>query len=300
MDLSAPVRELFRWYLRSFPVRDGKTFFYRLWHERLVPPEPYVTIRVVHGFSLELDLREPVQRWIYFFGTYDERYEAEMVRRLVDPGEVFWDVGANIGYFSLLAARALRHTGQVVAFEPGRVAYGRLLANIALNQFSNILPVKAAVVDKPGEVTLYLAEDTADGCASIFGAQAAAQHCESCPAINLDEFRRRQDLPLPDFIKIDVEGAELLVLRGAEEILATSRPLLLLEMKEATLSAAGTTREEIQKLLRHYGYQAAYPHRRQWYLAEEVTAVRSRNVLWFQPEAPRHRHKTARLALLKK
>jgi hypothetical protein len=105
---------------------------------------------------------------------------------------------------------------------------------------------------------------------------------------------------LPDFIKIDVEGAELLVLRGAEEILAAARPLLFLEMKEAALAAAGTTKEEIQVLLRQYGYRAAYPHRRKWYLAEEVTAVRSRNVLWFQPDASRHRHKTARLPLLKK
>jgi FkbM family methyltransferase len=300
MDFYAPLRELFRWYLKSFPLRDGKAFFYRRWHQKLVPSDFYVTIQVVHGFLLQLDLKDPVQRWIYFFSTYDERYEAEMVRRLLDPNEVFWDVGANIGYFSLLAAGALRNTGQVVAFEPGRIAYRRLLTNIALNEFGNITPVNLAVLDRAGEVTLYLAADTADGGANVFGALAATAQSESCQAISLDEFCRNRNFPFPDFIKIDVEGAELQVLCGAQETLLASRPLLLLEMKESTLSAAGTTKGEIQARLRQYGYQAAFPHRRKWHLAQDVAAVRSRNVLWFQPDKSCHRQKIARLGLITK
>ena len=87
---------------------------------------------------MKLDLRDAVQRRMYFYGDYDERYEAQMIRRLLDQGETFWDIGANIGYFSLLAAAALQHTGRVIAFEPGRVAYARLMDNIALNPFRNI------------------------------------------------------------------------------------------------------------------------------------------------------------------
>ena len=133
---SSISRDILRWYLRKFPLRDGKTFFYQRFSPRLTPPERFVTAALEAGFSMKLDLRDAVQRRMYFYGDYDERYEAKMIRRLLDKGEIFWDIGANIGYFSLLAAATLQHTGQVIAFEPGQVAYARLMDNIALNPFA--------------------------------------------------------------------------------------------------------------------------------------------------------------------
>lgn len=291
-------RELFRGYLRSFPLRDGKAFCYRALNQRLAPPERFVVARLKPGFRMKLDLQDQVQRQIYFYGDYDERYEADMVRRLVDPGESFWDIGANIGYFSLLAATALQNTGQVVAFEPGNAAHARLTENIALNPYRNILPQKLAVSDQNGEAILYLAGDSADGGATLYGSSPERTIQEPVQKISLDEFGGQTELKAPDFLKIDVEGAELLVLRGAAGLLAQARPLVLLEMKEATLAAAGTGKGEIQEFLWQYGYRAAYPQRRRWYLAPEVEAVKSRNILWFNPAVAAHRQKMARLPLL--
>jgi FkbM family methyltransferase len=296
--LSAFGRELFRWYLRHFPLRDGKSFFYRALHPLLAPPDGFVVARLAPGFSMKLHLREAVQRRIYFFGDYDERYEADMVRRLLDRGEIFWDIGANIGYYSLLAALTLENTGQVVAFEPGNVAYARLTENIALNPYSNIICWKLAAADRSGPAILHLLGHTADGGATLYGSGSGRAVQESVKAVALDEFSRQEGLQAPDFIKIDVEGAELTVLHGAEAIIGRSLPLLLLEMKEATLLAAGTGKAELQEFLRSFGYLAAFPHKRKWYAAEEVGSVKSRNILWFNPAVPKHRQKLARLPLL--
>jgi FkbM family methyltransferase len=243
---SSISRKILRWYLRKFPLRDGKNFFYQRFSPRLTPPERFVTAALDAGFTMKLDLRDAVQRRMYFYGDYDERYEAKMIRRLLDKGEIFWDIGANIGYFSLLAAATLQHTGQVIAFEPGQVAYARLLDNIALNPFSNITTFNLAVTDREGEAALYLAAETADGCASLYGAGPEVTAQESCRTVSLDGFAQSHALPGPDFIKIDVEGAELFVLRGAREMLAASRPLVLVELKAETLAASGTDKHEIQ------------------------------------------------------
>jgi FkbM family methyltransferase len=295
---SSTSREILRWYLRKFPLRDGKNFFYQRLSPGLTPAERFVTAVLDAGFSMKLDLQDAVQRRMYFYGDYDERYEAKMIRRLLDKGEIFWDIGANIGYFSLLAAATLQQSGQVIAFEPGRVAYARLMDNIALNPFGNITAFNLAVTDREGEAALYLAAETADGCASLYGAGPEVTAQESCRTVSLDGFAPSHALPGPDFIKIDVEGAELFVLRGAREMLAVSRPLLLVEMKAETLAASGTDKHEIQELLAGYGYVASYPYRRKWYRARDVSDVKSRNLLWFDPAVKAHREKTARLPII--
>ena len=291
-------REILRWYLRKFPLRDGKTFFYQSLSPRLTPPEAFVTAALEAGFSMRLDLRDAVQRRMYFYGDYDERYEARMIRRLLDDGEIFWDIGANIGYFSLLAAATLQHSGRVIAFEPGQVAYARLVDNIGLNPFRNITTFNLAVTDREGEAALYLAAATADGCASLYGAGGEVTAREICRTVSLDGFVPSHGLPGPDFIKIDVEGAELFVLRGARQMLAASRPLVLVELKAETLAAAGTDKREIQDLLAGYGYVPSFPYRRKWYRARDVSDVKSRNLLWFDPDVQAHREKMARLPII--
>jgi FkbM family methyltransferase len=283
----------------TFLAREAfcKEFFYQCFHRTLAPPQGWLTLRLARGFTLHLDLADPVQRRLFFFGDYDERREADLISRVLAPGEVFWDVGANLGYFTLLAAARLHNTGQVVAFEPGPSASACLTQNISHNPFANILTFPVAASDREGEATLYSVQGQPDGRANLF--RPGADQTETTPVrtITLDGWRHQQCLAGPDFIKMDVEGAELAALTGARETLAASEPLLLVEMKEAIFQSLGTDRAAIEDFLGRLGYRPAGLFRGRWRLCREVREVVSRNVLWLKPDIPRHRDKAARVPI---
>ena len=130
-------------------------------------------VRLDKGFRMKLDLADPEQLKVYFYGHYHERYEADLVQRLLSGDDVFWDVGANVGYFTLVAATALNHRGRIMAFEPGKNAYARLTENLALNPWRNIQTFPLAVTDREGEAVLHLAGDIADSSANLYQAAQA-------------------------------------------------------------------------------------------------------------------------------
>jgi FkbM family methyltransferase len=295
--LTSLARETLCWYLRRFPWRDGKEFFYQRFHRTVAPPEGWLTLRLSRGFTLRLDLADPVQRKLFFFGDYDERREADLITRVLAPGEIFWDVGANLGYFTLLAAARLNHTGQVVALEPGPSAYQCLTVNISHNPFTNILTYPVAASDREGDAVLYSVEGQADGRANLFRPGADQAECTQVSTVTLDGWRQRQGLARPDFIKLDVEGAELAALTGARETLAAGEPLLLVEMKEAIFQSLGTDRAAIEDFLSPLGYRPAGLTKGRWRRRRDVTEVVSRNVLWLRPDLSRHREKAARVPI---
>jgi FkbM family methyltransferase len=295
--LTSLARKAFCWYLRRFPLRDGKEFFYQRFHRQLAPPAGWLTLRLARGFTLRLDLADPVQRKLFFFGDYDERREADLITRVLDPGEIFWDVGANLGYFTLLAAARLNNTGQVAAFEPGPSAFACLTGNITHNPFTNILAFPVAASDREGEAVLYSIAGQADGRANLFQPGAGQTEGTRVSTVTLDGWRQQHRLAGPDFIKMDVEGAELTALTGAIETLTGGAPLLLVEMKEAIFQSLGTDRTAIEDFLRSFGYRPAGLFRGRWRLYRDVRQVVSRNVLWVQPDLSRHREKAARVPI---
>jgi FkbM family methyltransferase len=288
-------RGIFRWYLSKFPLRDGKAYLYERLHAGLTPPERYAVVRLDKGFAMKLDLADPEQLKVYFYGHYHERYEADLVQRLLSGDDVFWDVGANVGYFTLVAATALANRGQIVAFEPGKNAYARLTENLALNPYQNIQTFPVAVTDREGEAVLHLAGDIADSSASLYPAAQAQAGQEVCRTVALDQFLRTEGLRPPDLIKLDAEGAELAVLQGAQRLLADSPPLWLMEMEEKTLQAAGASKASVAQCLAGYGYRAAHLTKGRWYAAADLAIVKGRNIFWFNPNIPAHRQKAARL-----
>jgi FkbM family methyltransferase len=293
--LKSGLRGLFRWYLSKFPLRDGKAFFYERLHAALKPLDRYAVVRLDPGFRMKLDLEDPEQLKVYFYGHYHERYEAALVRRLLNNDDVFWDVGANVGYFTLVAATALAHRGQIVAFEPGQNAYQRLTENVSLNPYRNIQTFPMAVSDREGEAVLHVAGDIADSSASLYPAGQTQARPEVCRTVSLDHFRQVQGGRPPDLIKLDVEGAELAVLQGARDLISKTLPLLLVEMEEKNLRAAGASREAIRQFLSPYGYQAAHLRKGRWYATADLEGVQGRNIFWFNGGLEAHRRRAARL-----
>jgi FkbM family methyltransferase len=295
--LNSTARSMFRWYLNRFPLRDGKARLYQALHQALMPPDRFQVIDIAPGFRLNCDLRDPEQLKIYFYGHYHERYEARLIREMLRPGESFWDIGANIGYFTLVAAATLQNSGCVVAFEPGRLAFQRLQENILLNRFTNIMTVNQAASDTAGEARLYLAGEIADTGASLYQAGGERTAFETISTIPLDTYLVESKVPPPDLSKIDVEGAELAVLQGASTILREFSPLLLLEMEEKNLQAAGTSKAAIQKFLAPMGYRGAFLAKGKWLPVQDIYATRGRNIFWFNPAKPEHREKVRRLGI---
>ena len=228
-----------------------------------------------------LDLENEPENKIYFFGNYDERHEPTLVRRILEPGDVFWDVGANIGFYSMLASIYVGNSGHVIAFEPGKIAYSALEKNVKLNGFLNIKPYNFAVSNAYGKEMLYSSGDVAFGEATIIKKQSQEySNIETCKVIALYQFMKENKLNTPTFIKIDVEGSEVNVLEGAEEILCSEKPpMLLVEMNE---------RVRLQSLLKKFGYLPASLRRRKWHFLEDVTQVKERNVFWFNPKNKFH------------
>jgi len=171
-------------------------------------------------------------------------YEPEIQRvfeRHVAPGSVVFDVGANVGFLSLLAARLAGPAGRVIAFEPAPAAVGYLRRHVALNRAHNIEIIAVAVADENGRARFSSAGPVEMGHLADDG-QLEVE------TASLDTLVETGIIPPPDIVKIDVEGAELGVLRGAQAILRARRPVVV-------LSTHGLESHEAScSLLRSLGY----------------------------------------------
>jgi len=145
------------------------------------------------------------------------------------PGMIFYDIGANIGFFSLLAARLVGKEGRVVAFEADPEIAARLREHAARNEFGWITVEEKAVWSEPRTVFFARTDPTTSpdrGLGHVVPAGTA--DTIEVTAISLDNYTETQ--PLPDFLKCDVEGAEVAVFRGASRLLKEKRPGIICEM----------------------------------------------------------------------
>jgi FkbM family methyltransferase len=285
--MKAIPRHLLRCYLSRCPVTEGKGFLYRTLSELLLPEEREVVVELPLGFRMALDLSEVAQREMYFFGTY-ERKESALIRRILRPGDVFWDVGANLGYYTLLGAACVGPRGRVVAFEPFPPAWDRLQKNLGLNAFGQVVTFNVAVSKARGKSTLFYEREGPDGVATFIRPNQITASVV-CDTLSLDQFLQEHQEPPPMVMKVDVEGWEKAVLDGAERLLASpAQPMLLLEMEDAHFNLVGTSRREIEQGLSRLGYVPFRPKGRRWVVCQGFREVRARSIFWLCPSHPTH------------
>ncbi|MGA3263661.1 MAG: FkbM family methyltransferase [Terracidiphilus sp.] len=191
------------------------------------------------------DLWDEVSFGIWWGGETYELKETPYFKSLLKPHSVVFDVGANVGYYSLTAAPLVGFEGRIYAFEPATRQFGRLKENASRNGFRQILPYKLALSDKAGEAVLHLENVFNTGSASLRAAGIKNISAEMVTCTTLDEFVESQALDRLDVIKIDVEGYELAVLNGGRKTLERFHPVLLVEVKEHHQRLAGFSRKEL-------------------------------------------------------
>jgi FkbM family methyltransferase len=158
-----------------------------------------------------------------------ERPAQRLMTEHIRPGQVVLDVGANAGIHTLLMARLATGRGHVYAFEPHPEIYDSLVANVALNGLQAVVTaVPKAVADMTGRTTFYSGRHGGAGHLAAVGRPEG--NAMTVETITLDEFVLGRDHRLPDFLKIDVEGAERKVLDGGQRVLRANRPTLLIDL----------------------------------------------------------------------
>lgn len=181
------------------------------------------------GYRLLLNLQQEKYYWL---GTHELDLQA-VVKELAQPGMVAYDVGANIGFFTLLLARQVGAQGQVYAFEPLPANLERIRANLELNDNTNLVHiVEAAVVETERPLTFWIGLSPSTGRVEGSANRERPDLGQKIEVrgLSLDHFVYEQGHPPPHLVKMDIEGGEVLALPGMRRLLREARPLLLLEL----------------------------------------------------------------------
>lgn len=196
------------------------------------------------------------------FSTGDwEPAEWRFVRRFLRPGMVVLDVGAHHGFYTLLASRLVGPEGKVIAFEPSERERKWLSKHLRLNECRNVRVEDAALGAQDGETEFFLVEGVNSGVQGIKAPEGLSDPIRRVrvPVMTLDRYVELHSLDQVDLIKLDVEGGERDVLRGARRLLDSARPVFLCEVQDIRTAK--------------WGYEAR----------EIISGLSERRYLWFRP-----------------
>jgi FkbM family methyltransferase len=226
-------------------------------------PESDVTAchGALQGYRMSVDW-ERFRSFVY--GTWEPNV-VQAVTSAVKPGMRIVDVGAHIGYYTLLFAKFAGPSGHVVSFEPSVANFALLKKNVELNHLPNVQLFHEAVYSRTGDLTINVPEDVHNsGNASICHLERSKPL--QVKAITLDSFCASSNF-CPDFLKMDVEGSEYDVLLGGREVIAQSRPKMLVELHHFDGNAA---LNPVPDLLRKWAYDVQWLDR--WDFTSHILA----------------------------
>lgn len=186
------------------------------------------------------------------FGSF-EGDDEQMLHALTSPGDTVFDVGANIGWHALHLGQ-LNPAGMVVAFEPVLSTFAGLEANVALNNISNITILPIGLGETEETLTLFLDESMPMGASAVDHSGGGVTMQVGCKIRRLDDVSAELGI-LPDLVKIDVEGAEMFVIRGGLATLRSARPVVACELLRKWAGSFGYHPNEVIDLMTSLGYR---------------------------------------------
>ena len=246
---------------RALAAMPGGTRCLHLARYVLPKPKAPITIADFDGdLKMTLRLNDHMQGFIFWRGGYS-RDLAGLLDRILRPGMTVIDAGANVGEITLLAAKRVAPGGTVIAFEPVREIADALRANLVANGFDHAVVRMIALSDAEGTLPIYRAREPIrdgsinDGLASLYVGERDRVEAGTIPVTTLDHQVAELGLTKVDVIKMDIEGAELPALRGAEAVLRRDRPVLIIEVQEEAARAAGYATADLFSYLSQLGYR---------------------------------------------
>jgi FkbM family methyltransferase len=248
---------LVRAYVRYAPVVAGKEWF---WYRVAAPyfawsPHEFVVSTLAAG-KIGGNTSDIIAQYIYYFGVWEPHLTRWIARRL-SPGDTFIDVGANIGYFSLLASTLVGPSGSVVAIEASPKIFRALRENAARNRATNIRTLNVATSDRAGSLRLFRGPPGNAGMTTTLEEAGLELECE-VEAAPLDALVRPEERRRARVINIDVEGAETAVVEGMASLLRSGRPDLeaIVEVHPKLLALRGRRSEDVVRMFGREGFHA--------------------------------------------
>lgn len=222
------------------------------------PDMPIIT-KLGKDLKVRIYTHDLIGKDIYANGMF-EKAESKFVMKFLKSGMVFFDVGANLGQYTLLAANRVGAAGHVHSFEPSSRMFAELKYNVELNSFSSVCTLNnVAISNNKGTARLSVYEPGAEVYASLGtqhrGNTPIVRH-ESVKTITLDAYVREQGIDHVDLIKMDIEGAELLALKGSTTLLSCDNgPAIVLESADMNTIGFGYKAVETWDYLESFGYR---------------------------------------------
>ena len=250
------IQEITKLYTFHSPVRKGK---YRLatWATSIageIPKE--ILTETIDGRRLIVNPAPHNYQLVYFLGEY-ERAVTEVITEMVRKDDVCLDIGANIGWYTTLLQQIVGSSGAVHAFEPVTNTFSVLERNVKLNSKSeNVYLNNCALGDSEKDIEMFVFENLPDSRASL--SSIADEQFAVAPSrmITLDSYLKAKKVPDVNFVKADIEGAELMMLRGAQQLFKQSvAPIWVIEMALATSEGFGYHPND---LIEYIGKQREY------------------------------------------
>jgi FkbM family methyltransferase len=244
--------------VRNFPINRRKDVFIDLAGKWVREPLPF------SFYSRQLNVRwsgnanpDLLTRHMLIEGMYQQDVLAAF--ELLRPGDLFLDVGGHHGLMAIVAATKVLPQGRVISFEPNPSARAIFNENCALNGVRNIHIEPVALSDQPGTAKFYAQKGTVSWNSSFFkefASQSGRDEVEEneVQVSTLDQYVEEASLK-PAFLKIDAEGSEFLILKGAMGTIEKCHPIISMEFNPDSAIAAGTTIESITTTLKGLGYR---------------------------------------------
>ncbi len=245
---------LIQFYIKHFPFpHRGLKYFLRVIHwfglEKRLFEKQFSS-----GFRMWLGFYEHQQKQLLWYGDYEAPVTSAIQSHL-RAGDVFLDIGANIGYYSLVASTCQPGV-RVIALEPVKAIYDRLAAHFSHNHLSNAQASCLAAGSENRTISIHLSQQDNEGMSSLLPPENDSGITESVEMVSLDHWEVTRELDRLNLVKIDTEGNEWDVLKGMEGLLTRFKPVVMVEINPETQSGFGYSENDLKAWMKTRGYNS--------------------------------------------